>query len=109
MLSGTISLLRVGTHSFPINSENLTTSLNGPHYTFNSENLTTLNLTIDLELHQHLVSLKHMINIIMWIRDMRCYNPPPKTKSHPEIVKEKCSKGTANSRTFLLYGNSKFG
>jgi hypothetical protein len=34
-----------------------------------------LNLTLDLETHQHLGSLKHVINIIMWIRDMGCYNP----------------------------------
>jgi hypothetical protein len=30
-----------------------------------------------LEIHQHLGSLKHVINIIMWIRDMRCYTPAP--------------------------------
>jgi hypothetical protein len=27
----------------------------------------------DIEIHQHLGSLKHVINIIMWIRDMMCY------------------------------------
>jgi hypothetical protein len=47
--------------------------------------LKTLNLTLDLEIHQHLGSIKHVINIIMKIRDMGCYIPPPKTKSHPEI------------------------
>jgi hypothetical protein len=26
-----------------------------------------------LEFHQHLGSLKHVINIIMWVRDMGCY------------------------------------
>jgi hypothetical protein len=31
-------------------------------------------LTLDLEIHQHLGSLKHVINIIMWIRDTGCYN-----------------------------------
>jgi hypothetical protein len=38
------------------------------------QNLETLKLTQDLEIHQHLGSLKHVINIIMWIRDMRCYS-----------------------------------
>jgi hypothetical protein len=33
-----------------------------------------LNLTLDLEIHQHLGSLKHVINIIMWIRDTECYS-----------------------------------
>jgi hypothetical protein len=28
-----------------------------------------LNLTLDLEIQQHLASLKHVINIIIWIRD----------------------------------------
>jgi hypothetical protein len=32
MLSGTISLLRVGTNSAPINYKKLTTELNGPHF-----------------------------------------------------------------------------
>jgi hypothetical protein len=30
-------------------------------------------LILDLEFHQHLGSLKHVINIIMWVRDMGCY------------------------------------
>jgi hypothetical protein len=30
-----------------------------------------------LEFHQHLGSLKHVINIIMWVRDMGCYNNYP--------------------------------
>jgi hypothetical protein len=33
----------------------------------------TSNLTVDLEIHQHLGSLKHVINVIMWIRDTGCY------------------------------------
>jgi hypothetical protein len=33
-----------------------------------------LNLTLDLEIHQHLGSLKYVINIIIWIRDMGCYS-----------------------------------
>jgi hypothetical protein len=37
------------------------------------QNLKTLNLTLDLEFHQHLGSLKHVVNIIMWIRDTGCY------------------------------------
>jgi hypothetical protein len=32
MPSGTISLLRVGTNSAPINSEKSTIELNGPHF-----------------------------------------------------------------------------
>jgi hypothetical protein len=28
---------------------------------------------LDLEIHQHLGSLKHVINIIIWIRDTGCY------------------------------------
>jgi hypothetical protein len=31
----------------------------------------------DLEIHQQLRSLKHVINIIVWIRDMRCYKTNP--------------------------------
>jgi hypothetical protein len=73
MPSGTISILRVGTNSAPINSEKLTTELNGPHFS----EFGRLNLTLDLEIHQHLGSLKHVINTIIWIRDMGCYNPPP--------------------------------
>jgi hypothetical protein len=38
-----------------------------------------------LGIDQHLWSHKHVINIIMGFRDMGCYCPPPKTKSHPEI------------------------
>jgi hypothetical protein len=33
----------------------------------------TSNLTLDLEIHQHLGSLKYVINIIMCVRDMGCY------------------------------------
>jgi hypothetical protein len=29
-----------------------------------------------LEFHQHLGSLKHVINIIIWFRDMGCYKWP---------------------------------
>jgi hypothetical protein len=68
--SGTISLLRVWTNSVPINSEKSTTELNGPHY----RNWKTSNLTLDLEIQQHLGYLKHVTNIIIWIRDMGCYN-----------------------------------
>jgi hypothetical protein len=34
-------------------------------------------LTLDLEIHHHLGSFKHVINIIMWIRDTGCYGRPP--------------------------------
>jgi hypothetical protein len=37
-----------------------------------------LKLILDLEFHQHLGSLKHVINIIMWFRDMGCYTNIPK-------------------------------
>jgi hypothetical protein len=67
MSSGTIYLLRVGTNSAPINSEKLMTELNVPHDTSSY-------LTLDLEIHQHLGSFKHVTNIIMWIRDTGCYN-----------------------------------
>jgi hypothetical protein len=36
--------------------------------------LKTLNLNPDFEFQQLLGSLKHVIVVIMWIRDMRCYN-----------------------------------
>jgi hypothetical protein len=35
--------------------------------------LKTSNLILDFEFDQHLESHKHVINIIMWFRDMRCY------------------------------------
>jgi hypothetical protein len=70
MPSGAISLLRVETNSAPINSEKSTTELNGPHYTdLNGP----INSTLELEIHQHLRSIKHVINIIMWIRDTEYY------------------------------------
>jgi hypothetical protein len=34
----------------------------------------TSNLILDFEFDQHLESHKHVINIIMWFRDMGCYN-----------------------------------
>jgi hypothetical protein len=61
MLLGTISLLGVWSDSAPINFEKSTTELNGPHIT----EFGRLNLTLDLEIHQHLGSLKHVINRIM--------------------------------------------
>jgi hypothetical protein len=33
----------------------------------------TSNLILDFEFDQHLGSHKHVINIIMWFRDMGCY------------------------------------
>jgi hypothetical protein len=71
---GTIYLLRVWSEYAPINSEKSTTELNDPHFT---EIGTLRILTLDLEIYQHLGSLKHVINIIMWIRDMGCYNSLP--------------------------------
>jgi hypothetical protein len=41
------------------------------------------NLTLDLEIQRHLGSLKHVINIIIWIRDTGCYTalgPPEHEK-----------------------------
>jgi hypothetical protein len=34
------------------------------------------NLILDFDFDQHLGSHKHVINIIMWFRDMGCYNHP---------------------------------
>jgi hypothetical protein len=39
--------------------------------------LKTSNLILDFEFDQHLESHKHVINIIMWFRDMGCYKNPP--------------------------------
>jgi hypothetical protein len=64
MPPGTNPLLGVWSDSAPIHSEKWTTELNGPH----STELGRLNLTLDLEIQQHLGSLKYVINIIMWIR-----------------------------------------
>jgi hypothetical protein len=36
--------------------------------------LQTSNLILDFEFDQHLESHKHVINIIMWFRDMGCYS-----------------------------------
>jgi hypothetical protein len=38
--------------------------------------LQTSNLILDFEFDQHLESHKHVINIIMGFRDMRCYTHP---------------------------------
>jgi hypothetical protein len=38
------------------------------------QNLKDFEFTLDLEIHQYLGSLKHVINIIMWIRDTGCYS-----------------------------------
>jgi hypothetical protein len=40
----------------------------------------TSNLILDFEFDQHLGSHKHVINIIMWFRDMGCYTRPPRYK-----------------------------
>jgi hypothetical protein len=70
MPSGTISLLKVWTNSIPLNSKKSITELNGPHFT---EIGILRILTLDLEIQQHLGSLKLVINIIIWIRDTGCY------------------------------------
>jgi hypothetical protein len=38
-------------------------------------------LILDFEFDQHLESHKHVINIIMWFRDMRCYKYPSNFKT----------------------------
>jgi hypothetical protein len=50
------------------------------------QNLKTLNLNPDFEFQQLLGSLKHVINIIMRIRDMECYKSPPWGPIHPMMV-----------------------
>jgi hypothetical protein len=60
--------LEAWSKSIPVNSEKLVTELNGPHCT------ELLNLNSDFEIQQHLESLKLVFNIIIWIRDMRCYS-----------------------------------
>jgi hypothetical protein len=42
----------------------------------------TSNLILDFEFDQHLESHKHVINIIMWFRDMGCYSLPPLHRHH---------------------------
>jgi hypothetical protein len=42
-----------------------------------AQNLEDFEFNSDLEIQQHLGSLKHVINIIIWIRDTRYYSPPP--------------------------------
>jgi hypothetical protein len=42
----------------------------------------TSNLTLDFEIHQHLGSLKYVINVIMWIRDTGYYSHVGQVQSH---------------------------
>jgi hypothetical protein len=57
----------------------------------------TSNLILDFEFDQHLESHKHVINIIMWFRDMGCYNPPPRShnlatayvETGPKLIKHR--------------------
>jgi hypothetical protein len=70
MPSEIISLLGVCPNFIPINSEKKLTELNGPHFT----EIETSNLNLDFEFQPLLGTLKHVFNIIMWIRDMGCYN-----------------------------------
>jgi hypothetical protein len=61
--------LGVWSNSIPINFEISQTELNGPHYT----ELETMNLNPGFEFQQLLVSLKHVINLVMRIRDTGCH------------------------------------
>jgi hypothetical protein len=63
----------VWSYSTPINSEKSQTGLNGPHYT----EFENLNLNPGFEFQQLLVSLKYVINLVMWIRDMGCHRTVP--------------------------------
>jgi hypothetical protein len=45
-----------------------------------------LNLTLDLEIHQHLGSFKHVINIIMWIRDTGCYTSKQRSYTNSKTI-----------------------
>jgi hypothetical protein len=62
--------LGVWSNSIPINSKKSHTELNGPHYT----ELKTLNLNPGFEFQQLLLSLKHVINLVMRIRDTGCHS-----------------------------------
>jgi hypothetical protein len=49
----------------------------------------TSNLILDFEFDQHLESHKHVINIIMWFRDMGCYKNSEnfENQSHSKLHK----------------------
>jgi hypothetical protein len=64
--------LGVWSNSIPINYEQLQTELNGPHYI----ELETSNLNPNFEFQQLLVSLKHVTNLVMRIRDTGCHKDP---------------------------------
>jgi hypothetical protein len=49
------------------------------------QNFKTSNLNPSFEFQQLLMSLKYVINLVIWIKYTGCHNPPPKTKSHPKI------------------------
>jgi hypothetical protein len=63
--------LGVWSKSIQNNSKKILTELNGPHCTEQK----ILNLNTDFEIQQLLGSVKHVINIIIWIRDTGCHNP----------------------------------
>jgi hypothetical protein len=50
-----------------------------------------------------------MIIIILRIRYMGCYSPPPKINLVSRFERRKGHKGTANNQTFPHYGTSKSG
>jgi hypothetical protein len=63
--------LGVWSKSIQNNSKKFLTELNGPHCTEQK----ILNLNTDFEIQQLLGFVKHVINIIIWIRDTGCHNP----------------------------------
>jgi hypothetical protein len=73
------------------------------------QNLKTSNLNPDFEFQQLLVSLKHVIDLVMWIRDIGCHSPPPKNKISIRDLKGEGPKGTVNNHMFPPYGSSKSG
>jgi hypothetical protein len=83
MSSGTISYFRVWSNSILLNSKKSTTSLM----------VHTLQKLKDIEFKSRfrnsttLRSLKHVINIIIWIRDTGCY-----TNAHPRIINKRHKK-----------------
>jgi hypothetical protein len=46
----------------------------------------TSNFILDFEFDQHLGSHQHVINIIMWFRDMGCYIDHPSRPNRPAPV-----------------------
>jgi hypothetical protein len=70
MSSGAISLLSVWTNSIHLIRKNRQLSL----MVHTLQKLEDFKLKLRLEIQQHLGSLKHVINIIIWMRDTGCYS-----------------------------------